>query len=278
MVRALTALLAAFVVCGCARFGFEVVEASADVGAPFGERDAGEGIAPLHDAGVGGAASSSPVSGFAGDGSLDMDASTDLPPGTSLDASSGGGGAGAGSSGAGGSVAGAAGVAGTGGTAGTNGVTFENSCVLRGNETVVDHFDNGTDGAQTSGTGLPDVTWSAIGGTPTPGALDFTNSVGGTGTVRYVGSLGDLSGRVASMSARALSGSSVQLRLFVETAQGRENGPVVSPAGSEWECLTLDMDSPASSDVGADPHNVQSIGVEIVGVGNVHVQLDQIAY
>ena len=266
----------------CARFGYDTVAggeaggghgglASLATGAAGWPPDASHGEAarggragdPEPAGGASGEGGKLAATGGAGAGSI-------AGTGAVSDAGASGGGAASGEGGAG-SAAGAA---------GTGGADTTAACVLVGNESVVNGFDTGTNGATAVGAGNPTVAWNADDGNPNPGCLEYGNTTGALGELRYDGPLGDLSGRFISMNVRASMGTGVRMRLFLEAGPQRlrATGPYLDPIGVDWSCLPFDVQLPAATQPGFTPTDIVAIGVELDASSAILAQLDQIAY
>jgi hypothetical protein len=259
---------------GCARFGYDLIE---DPDPGLGSLDGlvtsaagAAGALALSDAGSaeGGAApdafdAASPVAGG-------------QPP-----FQSGAAGGDSGHGGSGGLDAGGLQGSGadSGGSAGSVGNPVDRACVLRGTETLVQQFDTATPFIQARG-GNSSVIWTAAEGNPSPGALDFDMPAGGTAELYSANLTGNLTGRHMFLNVYVAAGSSVRMRLFVETGnQARRGyGPYVSPPLGTWGCSDLDLQAPVATDPGFDAGNVSGAGLEVEGSGEVEIYADQIAY
>jgi hypothetical protein len=84
-------------------------------------------------------------------------------------------------------------------------------------------------------------------------------------------------GRESTVSTK---GRHCRCRSRVETGaqRRRAEGPYVTPSGNAWDCMTLDLDSPASSELGYDAIDVVGIGVDIDSGANARAEFDHIAY
>jgi hypothetical protein len=270
LVRGLSSVLL-LMAASCARFGYDLMDApasglgsfdglvtSADAAGTLGLRDAGS-------------------AGGATPGSLDAASSAlgELPPSRGGDA-----GDGAGISGAGGATGFDAGgsVGPSGGSAGV-GVPDSRECVLRGTETLVEQFDSSSPLVEARGANSS-VTWTGTVGNPSPGALEFDVPSGSSAELYSANLTGNLSGRRMLLNVYVVSGTNVRMRLFVETANParRGYGTYVSSPLASWDCASLDLQAPATSDTGFDPSNVSGAGLEVEGSGDVAIYVDQFAY
>jgi len=178
------------------------------------------------------------------------------------------------------SASGGAGSVGSGGSGGQNsGSSSAGACELSGNETVVSHFDSpGTSGIAVSGDGDPMLGWTDAVGNPSLGALDFSNSLGGTAALQSAPA-GDFSGRVMTVNVLLDAGSDMSIRLSARGRQGLlTQGELIVPGVGEWYCVRLDFDNPAFAEPGFDATRLTLLELEISGNGPLRVYVDQVAY
>lgn len=153
-------------------------------------------------------------------------------------------------------------------------------CVLSGNEPVVASFNAPTAGLQARGPGTPSLDWTSAEGSPSAGALEFSNATPGGGEIYYPGMLGDLRSRVMSLNVRVAEGDGTRVRLFVESGSQRLRARATfrTLPLAQWGCAQVDPGNPATAEAGFDPSDIVGAGLEIEASADVRVYADQIAY
>jgi hypothetical protein len=133
------------------------------------------------------------------------------------------------------------------------------------------------------------VSWTGSTGDPSPGALevDVTSLPADAGTLNggwvefQATALGNLTGRVVSAWVWLDSGTTPNVKVFVQTGSQytwADNGTVhLMP--HVWTCLSLDVSSPSyTNGPDYDPQNVVRLGFEMLGPTPFRVYVDSVSY
>jgi hypothetical protein len=126
--------------------------------------------------------------------------------------------------------------------------------------------------------------WVGTTGDPSPGAIALTVTHGDASSpgawLRYMMPLGDLSGRTVSAWVWLDSGSSPQLKLFVQSGSQyvwADSGTVTLPL-RQWTCVSLDVTSPVYNGPDYDPTNIVNLGFETLAVDSFRILVDSVEY
>ena len=117
-------------------------------------------------------------------------------------------------------------------------------------------------------------------GNPELGVLELNASSGGAMQIKNLSPPGNASGLVMSVNVFVEVGASVEIMLYAQTGTPLRwaDGGTIIPTPGQWYCLVLDFDAPVTTSGNWDPTDVQVIGVDIQGSGDLRVYLDQFVY
>jgi hypothetical protein len=133
------------------------------------------------------------------------------------------------------------------------------------------------------------VSWTGSTGDPSPGALevDVTQMPADAGTPMggwaefQATALGNLTGRVVSAWVWLESGTTPNLKLFVQTGSQftwADNG-TIHLVPHVWTCMSLAVSSPSyTNGPDYDPQNVVRVGFEMLGPTPFRVYVDSVSY
>jgi hypothetical protein len=150
-------------------------------------------------------------------------------------------------------------------------------------------FDATTEGWKVEdGAGMT-ILWNDTVGWPTSGALEVDSAVNSSDAASNQAYIGfdespsaDLSGRTVSAWLWLDSGTSPDIKLFVQTGNiytWADGGSFVLAAHT-WRCVSLDVSSPeyVSQNGVYDPTDVLRIGFELDGAGPYRLYVDSVSY